>query len=151
MSATIGKRGRDFIGVGVGAVIINEKDEILLLHRRFAPEAGFWTIPGGAVEWFETCEQAIKRECYEEIRAQIRVEKLLTVVDHIVREESIHWVSTEYLVELLTPVEQLEFSTRENQAMQWFNINALPDKITKTTRTAVESYLLYRKNNFRSE
>ena len=144
MPKITGKRGIDYIGVGVGAVIINSKNEILLLLRKKPPEADYWTIPGGAVEWFETCEDALIRECREEIGAKVKIVKLLTVVDHIVRDEGIHWISSEYLVKLMSPVKISNFEKTESQKMKWFPISHLPEKITLTTREAVKHYLIYR-------
>ena len=59
------QKGKDYIGIGVGAAIINEKNEMLLLFRNKAPEAGCWNIPGGSVELFETVKEAVKREVKE--------------------------------------------------------------------------------------
>lgn len=137
----VGKRGVDYIGVGVGAVILNNKNEILLLLRKKAPEKDHWTIPGGAVEWFETCEQAIERECREEVALDIKVERMLTVVNHIVETEQKHWVSVEFLV---TPKNNKNpvMDQFESEKMKWFSIDNLPSNITQPTREAVDAYLL---------
>jgi ADP-ribose pyrophosphatase YjhB (NUDIX family) len=52
------KAGKDFIGVGVGATILNNKNEILLLKRRQTiseerTTSGMWSIPGGEVEFLK--------------------------------------------------------------------------------------------------
>ena len=44
------KPGKDYIGVGCGAVIVNENNEILLQLRNKAPEKEYWSIPSGKVE-----------------------------------------------------------------------------------------------------
>lgn len=44
------KPGKDYIGVGCGAVILNKNNEILLQLRNKAPEKEYWSIPGGKVE-----------------------------------------------------------------------------------------------------
>lgn len=43
-------QGKDYIGVGCGAFIVNEKNELLLQLRNKAPEKEYWSIPGGRVE-----------------------------------------------------------------------------------------------------
>ncbi|MBI2459143.1 MAG: NUDIX domain-containing protein [Parcubacteria group bacterium] len=58
----------------VRAVIINS-DKILLINR-IKDNDSYWVIPGGAVEPGENHEQAIKRECLEELGVQVEVEKL---------------------------------------------------------------------------
>ena len=58
--------GKDYIGVGCGAFILNENNELLLQQRNRTPEKGYWSIPGGRLDMFETFEQAVKREIKEE-------------------------------------------------------------------------------------
>ena len=55
-------QGKDYIGVGCGAFIVNENNEVLLQLRNKAPEKEYWSIPGGKVELFEKMEDAVKRE-----------------------------------------------------------------------------------------
>lgn len=47
------KPGIDYIGVGVGALIMNNDGKILLCLRgkKVKNEHGKWEIPGGSVEW----------------------------------------------------------------------------------------------------
>jgi 8-oxo-dGTP diphosphatase len=132
-------QGRDYIGVGVGAVVLNESSEVLLILRRHEPEAGQWSIPGGAVEWFERCSDAVKRECLEEVGLTVEIVRLLTVVDHIVPNDKSHWVSIEYLVSIVSG-QAGNYSRLENADIGWFPLNALPPEITQPTREALESY-----------
>ena len=55
----------------VKAVIVNERDEVLLFCGG---------LPGGGVESGETLEEALARECMEEIGAVVRIEKELGTV-----------------------------------------------------------------------
>lgn len=52
--------------VGVGAVVFNDKGEILLVKRMYPPQQGKWAIPGGHLELGETIYDAAKRELFEE-------------------------------------------------------------------------------------
>jgi 8-oxo-dGTP diphosphatase len=55
---------------GAGIILINSKNEVLLLlrdHNSEIPYPNMWDIPGGMVEKDETPEEAIKREMYEEL------------------------------------------------------------------------------------
>jgi ADP-ribose pyrophosphatase YjhB (NUDIX family) len=139
MSGVLGRRGSDYIGVGVGAVIVDEAGYVLLLRRNAEPEAGYWTIPGAAVEWFETCEAAIRRECSEEIGVSIDVGAILTVVDYILEAKGMHWVSVEYRVRIAQG-EAINANQAENDAIGWFPIDALPEKLTYPTRCALDAY-----------
>jgi len=58
----------------VRAIII-EQDKILLINRIKGNDS-YWVIPGGAVESGESHEQAVKRECLEELGVKIEVQKL---------------------------------------------------------------------------
>ena len=75
------KSGKDYIGLGVGAIIQNEKNEILLLKRpdTITPDrttSGMWSVPGGEVEFMEGVEDAIKREVKEEIGIDVEIIKI---------------------------------------------------------------------------
>lgn len=49
----------------VGAVTIDQ-DRLLLIRRATAPQAGYWSLPGGRVEFGETMAEALVREVREE-------------------------------------------------------------------------------------
>lgn len=55
--------------------IIIERDKILIINR-IKGNNSYWVIPGGAVESNESHEQAVKRECLEELGVKIEVQKL---------------------------------------------------------------------------
>lgn len=143
---SIGKRGIDFIGVGVGAVIINDRGEVLLLLRKKKPEAGAWTIPGGGVEWFEKCEDAIQRECREEVSLDIKIDRVLTIVNHIVQDDKMHWVSIEYLCSVVRGC--AKNCEKESFEMRWFPVNSLPTRLSQPTREALQAYLSLTGNRF---
>ena len=73
------KKGTDYIGVGCGALIINNKNEILLVRRtsKTANESSFWSLPGGSVDFGEKVVDAIKREIKEELGVEIELTKFL--------------------------------------------------------------------------
>lgn len=133
------KPGKDYIGVGCGAFIINEKGEVLLQQRNKEPEKGFWSIPGGKVEWMETFEDAVKREVKEECDVEVTVEKLLGICDHIVKQENQHWVSPSFLCKIKKGEPKI-MEPSKHLDMKWFDLNSLPENITITTQHAVKSY-----------
>lgn len=61
------------IGVVVGAAII--KDGLLLAAQRAEPPqlAGGWEFPGGKVDPGESDEDALVRECHEELGIKVRL------------------------------------------------------------------------------
>jgi 8-oxo-dGTP diphosphatase len=102
--------GRDYIGVGVGALIFDNEGRILITQRgpKAKNERGLWEIPGGSVEYGETFEQAIIREIREELGIRIRVRSLHAVCDHILPEENQHWVSPTYICEIVEGVPSIQ-------------------------------------------
>ena len=79
------KRGVDYIGVGVGAVIVDADGRLFLARRgpKAKNERGLWEFPGGGVEFGETLADALRREIREEYGIEISVVCLLDVADHI--------------------------------------------------------------------
>lgn len=134
------KKGKDFIGVGVGAVILNNRNEILLLLRMKEPEQGYWTIPGGTVEMFESIEDAIIREVKEEVNLEVKIDRLLGVTNHIIKDKSIHWVAPAFLVKVVGG-ELHNNELNKHKKMKWFALNNLPDNITLTTEKALDYYI----------
>ena len=140
------KKGVDFIGVGVGAII--EKDGKVFMSRRgplARNERGLWEFPGGSVELGETLAAALRREIHEEFGIEIEVGELLDVVDHILPDEGQHWVSPTYLCRLLAG-EPAIMEPGKCAAIGWFDPLAVPGELTQITRRNLAHYLEHTKN-----
>ncbi len=77
--------------VVVAAVIRGEEGKILLAKRvdSLNPQAnGKWEFPGGIVEFGETPEGALIRECEEEIGCKINIVRLLPYLHHKIWERT---------------------------------------------------------------
>ena len=79
---------RIFPIVGVGAVIWNADNHIVLIRRGTEPRLGEWSIPGGRVECGESLREAIIREVQEETGLDVEIENLIDVVDSITRDRT---------------------------------------------------------------
>jgi 8-oxo-dGTP diphosphatase len=86
-TATIDAPGPSPI-VGVGAVIWNNCDEVVLIRRGQEPRLGEWSIPGGRPERGEAIREAILREVREETGLTVDVTGLIDVVDSVTRDAS---------------------------------------------------------------
>jgi ADP-ribose pyrophosphatase YjhB (NUDIX family) len=70
--------------VVVGSVVVDD-DRIMLCRRAIEPRKGYWTLPAGFLEEFETAEDGARREAREEACAEIAIDRLLAIysVTHI--------------------------------------------------------------------
>ena len=73
--------------LGVGAVIWNDRQEIVLIRRGKAPRQDQWSIPGGHLEWGESLHDAVLREVMEETGLRVEIVGLIDTVDLIARDE----------------------------------------------------------------
>lgn len=120
------KRGIDYIGVGIGAVIINPEGKMLLAKRgqKAKNERGRWEFPGGAVEFGDTMEATIKREMKEELDVEIEVLKLLSPIDHIIPEENQHWVTSTFIAKIVKGAPKI-MEQEKCDEIGWFSLEEL--------------------------
>lgn len=52
-------------------IIINQKEELMLVKRKYPPRKGYWDLPGGFIDIKETGEEGVKREIKEELGIQL--------------------------------------------------------------------------------
>jgi ADP-ribose pyrophosphatase YjhB (NUDIX family) len=125
--------------LGCGAVVRRADGRILLVQRGRDPERGHWGLPGGKVDWMEPVEHAVVRETLEETALDVRIERLLCVVDHFEHALQQHWVAPVYLVGILGSEEA---QLREPEALTglgWFARDALPTPLTVSARRALQA------------
>lgn len=136
------KRGIDYIGVGVGAVIQDQAGRLFLSRRgpKAKNERGLWEFPGGGVEFGETLASALQREMHEEYGIEIDVGELLDVADHILPHEGQHWVSPSYLCTIRSG-EPAILEPGKCTEIGWFHPHRMPDDLTVITRFNLENYL----------
>lgn len=135
------KAGIDYIGVSVGAFIINYRKEVLLVKRsKFAKnERGKWEAPGGAVEFGEKREDAIKREIKEELGVDIKIIKVLNVADEILKKDKQHWLPTTFLVRIKKGRPKI-MEPRKHEKVGWFKLNKIPKPLSLITKLDIAEY-----------
>ena len=137
------KRGIDFIGVGAGAIIFNDEGKVFIAKRgkKARNERGKWDFPGGSVEFGETCEDAVKRELMEEFGIEIKIIKLLEVVDHILPEEKQHWVSPSYIAKLVKGFPKI-MEPEKCDEIKWVEISEInPEELSISSRSNFNKYV----------
>ncbi|BFH11613.1 NUDIX domain-containing protein [Paenibacillus melissococcoides] len=125
--------------IGVGAVIRNEANEILLVLRGRQPEKDKWSIPGGKVDLYETLEDTTVREVMEEVGLHIQVKRLLCTAETINPGRGEHWISVIFETRVISG----EASNREEggalRDVRWFPLSELPDNLASFTWPAIQA------------
>lgn len=96
------KSGIDYIGVGIGAVIIN-RDKKIFLHKRGKKarnEVDKWGSPGGTLKFGESFEETVMREMKEEFGFDIEIVDTLEVFNHMIPGDKQHWVALAFVCKI---------------------------------------------------
>jgi len=113
--------------VSVAVVVVNERQEVLLLDHVLRPRSG-WGFPGGFLDAGEQVLDALKREVREEIGIELenlQFKRSRTFRRHI---EVLYTAS---------PVGTPEVLSREIYQIKWFAPNRLPSGIDRDTRKTI--------------
>ncbi len=123
-------------GVGLGVMILNSKNQVLLGKRHDDPEKAdselhgerTWTMPGGKLHFKEEFKDAAFRETLEETGIEINKDKLeiISVTNDIVRDN--HFITIGFLCrdfsgnpKVMEPDEITEW--------RWFGLDDLPSPV----------------------
>jgi len=106
----------------------NNKVNLLLIKRKSDTFDGYWALPGGMVEDFESVDDSAKRELEEETGlSTVFLEQLYTFGD-LGRDPRGRVVSVAYYALLNIGDLELKPDTDASDA-QWFPLNNLPEKL----------------------
>lgn len=91
--------GVDYIGVSAGAIIVNEDGKYFLAKRAGGArdDIGKWEFPGGSINFYETREEAARRNILDKHDLEITVERMLGAYDVIDKANKDHWISATYI------------------------------------------------------
>jgi 8-oxo-dGTP diphosphatase len=84
--------------IGVGGIVFNEHDQILLIQRSQRPALHLWSVPGGRQEPGESLAEACEREILEETGIAVKAVSIVAVVER--RIEEFHYVIIDFLATL---------------------------------------------------
>jgi len=134
--------------VGVGAMILNKQDQVLLGHRNDDPikassdlhGEGCWTFPGGKLDWGETLLDGCTREVLEETNIKLDKNKaqLLSVTNEI--RPGTHYVTVGFLWK---DCEQEPTAMEPDEIVEWrwFDLNKLPENMFLPSAKMINLYL----------
>lgn len=125
--------------IGVGAVILNERNEVLLVWRNRQPEQYTWSIPGGKVDPYESLETAVIREIKEEVDLDISIDQLLCTAETIRPEREEHWISVLYSARNIRGIARNLEEGGAIGEIGWFPLHDLPSPLACFAVPALEA------------
>lgn len=127
--------------ITVSAAIIIEDDKILVYKRPHGKErAGKYEFPGGKAERGETAEDALIRECIEELGVKIEI---ITFFEQVVHDYGDICVDLRFFI---CRIKGGELNANEGGEFAWFTVHdALKLDFCPPNRRVLE--LLNKKNN----
>jgi 8-oxo-dGTP diphosphatase len=131
--------------VGVGALIHDREGRVLLIKRKFEPNKGKWSLPGGLLETGEALVEAGRREVREELGIEIEVEELFQVSEEVIRDRDaktrFHFVLVDYLATPRPSGARIALNL-ESESFGWFKAEEVEGlDTTENTRRIVEKYV----------
>ncbi len=98
----------------VVAALLEQNGKFLICQRpNHKAQGGLWEFAGGKIESGETPQQALERECREELAVEIRAGELFMEVQHEYDDRIVH------LAVLWVVLQSGEPTALEHQAMAW--------------------------------
>ena len=128
------------VKVGVGVIIQNSDNKILLGLRSGSHGANTWGLPGGHVDFGETLEEAAIREVYEETNLKLQNLKLISVADDIMPNEGKHYISVGFVGKKYSGTLAIKEEEKCLQ-WQWFAADALPENIFTPSKKVIDNYM----------
>ena len=127
--------------VGVGVLILNKKNEVLLGLRTASHGAGEWSFPGGHLEFGETVFETAKREVKEETALDIEEFELVSVCDEMryIKTHSKHYLNLGVLGKY-THGEPQTMESDKCKGWQWFSLDALPENLFEATGFTLRNF-----------
>lgn len=134
------------IGIGVGIIIKNGENKILMLLRNSDDKKadsdmrleGTWTLPSGKVKFGETIEEAGIRKVKEESNLEVNKIKVICVQNDI--NEYAQYITFGLLAEEYTGIIKLP-ETEELVEYNWLDIKDLPENTCMPTKRILEKYM----------
>lgn len=127
--------------VGVGALVINDKNQVLVVSEKNALIKESWKLPGGYLEMNENLVDAAIREVMEETNIKTRFESVISLRH---AHKAAFGCSDLYIVMKLIPeTEEIIKCEREIAKCEWMDVDVYLNhpQVHQTNRSFVQHYL----------
>lgn len=132
------------VGVGVGIMLLNQNEVLLLLRNSDKNLAdsdmrleGTYTLPSGKVLHNETLEEASIRKVKDETNLDVEELELVSISNDI--NEFAHYVTIGMIADSYSG----EFKLKENEFVSygWFSMDDLPSNLCEPSKKIINNYL----------
>lgn len=123
----------------VTTLVLNQKNEILLIKRVRDPQTGWWALVGGYVDWDELLEQCSLRELKEEATITADHATFFKAYDALDRDKDGRQnIDLAFVVQVSSD----DFTAEKNEVSEarWFALDSLPENIAFDHRLMIEDY-----------
>ncbi len=133
-------------GVGLGIIILNENNQVLLILRNEDKDKaqsdmrleGTWTLPAGKVKLGETIFDAAKRKVKCEVNLDVDDLKVVSLNDDI--NEYAHFLTVGVLARMYSGEISLG-DTEEHVDYNFFDLDKLPKNLCDPSKVIINNYL----------
>lgn len=135
-------------GIGVGVIILNEKNEVLLLLRNSDRELadsdmhleGTYTLPSGKVLLNETLIDAAIRKLKDEANLEVLANDLILISISDDINMYAHYVTIGFVAKNYSGTFKLK-NSGEFVDFGWFKLDTLPNNLCEPSEKIIEHYL----------
>jgi ADP-ribose pyrophosphatase YjhB (NUDIX family) len=120
------------MSIGVRILLLQDIEILLVKHTY----QNHWYLPGGGVKKKETLEQAIKRECKEEIGAELYDIQIFGAYSNFYEYKNDH-----IIVFSCSNFSLKQKKNTEIEMLKFFNINSLPKDISPGSYKRISEYV----------
>ena len=115
--------------VGLGVLIFNNRNEILLGKRKGSHGEFTWGPPGGHLEFGESFEECAAREVLEETGLEIKNSTFLVVTNDFFQKENKHYISIFMKADYPEGQTIKNNESHKTEEWKWFSLKVLPENL----------------------
>lgn len=119
---------KKFPRIGVGVIIFNKKNQVLLGERQGSHGQNTWSFPGGHLEFFEPIFDCAKRETMEETGLKITNLKKSLYTNSFHQKENKHYLTIFITADCIGDKPKTK-EPHKIAKWSWFNFNKLPQPL----------------------
>ena len=115
--------------VGIGVLIFDDQNRVLLGKRIASHGISSWAPPGGHLEFGETFEECAIREVEEETGLKVKKADFYCLTNDIFKQDGKHYISIFMKIDLPYNQSVCNIEPDKIEEWKWFSLNDLPDQL----------------------